>query len=138
MLRQKYLEKLKTISSKHRFITDKMPQNFRFVSLILSALPQAKIINLNRHPAATCWSNYTHFFPSDGLGYSYDLTDLVDYYELYDDLMMYWNTLFGDKIYHLNYEQLTQDPETQTRSLIQYIGLPWRNECLAPQKISGL
>ena len=32
MLRQKYLEKLKTISSKHRFITDKMPQNFRFVS----------------------------------------------------------------------------------------------------------
>ena len=103
ILKQKYLEKLKTISSKHRFITDKMPQNFRFVSLILSAFPQAKIINLNRQPAATCWSNYTHFFPSDGLGYSYDLTDLVNYYELYDDLMMYWNTLLGDKIYHLNF-----------------------------------
>ena len=36
----------------------KMPINFLWVGFILSALPEAKIIHLDRDPSATCWSIY--------------------------------------------------------------------------------
>ena len=60
--RQKYLSELTKMSSGERFVTDKMPQNFRFIPLICAALPEAKIIHVQRNAAATCWSNYKHYF----------------------------------------------------------------------------
>ena len=60
---------------------------FRFISLICAALPEAKIIHVQRDPRATCWSNFKHYFAVKGLGYCYNLEDLVTYYELYIDLM---------------------------------------------------
>ena len=39
-----------------KFVTDKMPLNFRWVGLILAALPEARIIHTVRDPRATCWS----------------------------------------------------------------------------------
>ena len=40
---------------------------------------------------------------ADGLGYCYDLNDMVEYYNLYD-LMKHWQSDYGDRIYNLNYE----------------------------------
>mgnify|MGYP003329629124 CR=1 FL=1 len=65
-------------------VTDKMPQNFRFLPLICAALPEAKIIHVQRNAAATCWSNYKQYFVSDRLGYCYDLKDLITFYGLFD------------------------------------------------------
>ena len=41
--RRKYRSELTKISSGERFVSDKMPQNFRFIPLICAALPEAKI-----------------------------------------------------------------------------------------------
>jgi hypothetical protein len=45
-----------------------MPQNFRFLGLIATALPEAKIIHVKRDPAAVCWANYTQYFVRDSWG----------------------------------------------------------------------
>jgi len=66
--------------------TDKMPMNFRYIGLILSAFPEAKIVHLKRDARATCWSIFKSYFDSDGIGYSYDQKDLAKYYGLYSDL----------------------------------------------------
>ncbi|MDC1384048.1 sulfotransferase, partial [Candidatus Puniceispirillum sp.] len=131
-LKEEYLLELQNITSNHHFVTDKMPQNFRFVGLILSVFPEAKIINMQRNPAATCWSNFTHFFSSNGLGYSYDLKDVVKYYHLYRDLIRFWDKSYGKGIYHLDYEKLTLNPEPEIRKLISFVGLGWSDSCLAP------
>ena len=132
--RERYLSELSKLSNGKSIVTDKMPQNFRFIPLICSALPEAKIIHVQRNAIATCWSNYRHYFSSNGLGYCYDLRDIVEYYNLYKDLMKLWQSQYGEKIYHLNYESLTTDQENQTRKLIKNLELNWEKACLSPHK----
>ncbi len=130
--RKKYLSELSKVSNGKRFATDKMPQNFRFIPLICAAFPEAKIIHVQRNAAATCWSNYKQYFSSKGLGYSYDLQDVVSYYRLYSDLMDLWQSEYGDRIYNLDYEKLTTNQKTETKRLIEYLELNWEKKCLLP------
>ena len=52
--RGKYLDKLQNVSNGNLIITDKMPQNFRFIGLLAAAFREAKIIHVKRNPAAVC------------------------------------------------------------------------------------
>ena len=131
--RKKYFYELSKVSKGKSIITDKMPQNFRFIPLICAAFPEAKIIHVQRNATATCWSNFKHYFAVKGLGYCYNLEDLVTYYELYIDLMELWQSEYSDRIYNLNYESLTTDQENQTRKLMKYLELNWEEACLSPQ-----
>ena len=131
--RESYLKKLKELSNKSTTVTDKMPSNFKYVGLICSAFPDAKIVHVKRNSAATCWGNYKQHFTSKTLGYSYNLDDLITYYGLYQNLMQFWEEQYGDRIYSLKYETLTMNQEDETRKLIQYLDLKWEQECLAPQ-----
>ena len=131
--RNSYLHELEKISNGHLFVTDKMPHNFLSIALILTALPEAKIVHVKRNPQATCWSNFTHYFSTEGLGYSYDLKETVKYFMLYRDLMHFWESQYSKNIYHLDYEKLVLEQETETINLIEYLGLNWENGCLSPQ-----
>ena len=133
-VRYSYLNKLKKASEGKPFVTDKMPQNFKYIGLICAAIPEAKIIHVERDAAATCWSNFKHYFPAKGLGYSYDLLDTIRYFELYKNFMSIWGELVANKIYHFNYDKLTVDQENQTKQLIKYLGLDWEDACLFPEK----
>ena len=132
--RQKYLSEVSKLSYEKNFVTDKMPQNFHFIPLICAAFPEAKIVHIKRSAAATCWSNYKQYFSAEGLGYSYDLKDVVSYYMLYIDLMDLWQSEYTDRIYNLNYEELTANQESETRKLIDNLGLDWDEACLSPHK----
>ena len=133
---EKYLEKIRALSEGRPFVTDKMPQNFRLIGLILCAMPNAKIVHVQRDARAIAWSNYKHYFMSKGLGYCYNLADLVEYFNLYSRLMTSWNARFPAAIYNLNYEQLTENPEPETRRLIDYLELDWEDSCLSPEQNS--
>ena len=132
--RNKYLEKLKFISQNKNYVIDKTPQNFRFIGLIISAFPEARIIHVKRSPAAVCWSNYKRYFEAKNLGYCFDLEDIVRYYQLYRDLMNFWDRIFPNYIYHLNYEKLTLNQFAETTKLMQYLNVGWEDDCLFPHK----
>ena len=65
--------------------------------------------------------------------FSCDLHDIVGYYRLYKRLMAHWETLLGQRIFTINYDQLTTDQFAQTKSLIQNLDLPWEDACLRPE-----
>ena len=132
--RKKYLFEGRKRAKENPFFTDKMPQNFLYTGLIFSAFPEAKIIHVKRDPKATCWSNYKQYFSLNGLGYCYDLHDLVTYYKLYENLMNFWEQHYRDRIYNLNYEELTSHQKIQTKKLVSYLELNWDKDCLSPQK----
>ena len=104
-----------------------------WVGFILSAFPNAKIINLDRDPRATCWSIYKHNFSNDGNGYSYSMSNLAKFYKLYKNLMSFWHEIYPDSIYDLNYENLTENQETETRKLLNFCDLEWEEQCLQPE-----
>ena len=131
--RKSYIDELKKRSGDKSFVTDKMPWNFRYIGLIFATFPDAKVIHVNRDPAATCWSNYKHYFGTTSVGYCYNLDDIVTYFGLYQDLMQFWQGHYGDRIYNINYDNLTINQVSETRKLIQYLGLTWQNACLTPE-----
>ena len=133
VFRERYLTELAKRAEGQAFATDKMPQNFKYIALICAAFPEAKIVHVQRNAEATCWSNFKHYFASKGLGYSYSLRDTVAYYGLYKDLMHFWSQSYSERIYHLDYDKLTEDQEPETSSLIEYLGLNWEDACLSPQ-----
>ena len=131
--RSKYLTKLKSVSNKNLIITDKMPQNFRYIGLLAAAFPEAKIIHVKRNPAAVCWANYKQYFVSKNIGYCYAIDDVISYHKLYENLMDFWTNMLSNRIYKLDYELLTVNQESETRQLIEYLGLDWDEKCLSPQ-----
>ena len=132
--RARYLLELSKISDGKLSVTDKMPHNFRFIPLICAAFPEAKIVYVQRNAAATCWSNYKHYFVTEDLGYNNDLKDIVSFYGLYTSLMQFWLSLYSDRIYKVNYEKLVTDQANETKKLIEHLELNWQDACLSPQK----
>ena len=131
--RENYLQKLAKLSDGKLIVTDKMPLNFRYIGLILSSIPEAKIFHIRRNPAAICWGNFKQYFSKNALGFSYSIQDIVNYYDLYKNLMNYWNSIFKERIYELNYDLLVENQESETRKIIDYLSLKWEDRCLSPQ-----
>ena len=136
VFRDAYIEAVSTLDPKTKFITDKMPQNFRIIGLLTSAFPEARIIHTKRDPSAVCWSNYSISFGSKGLGYSYNLDNVVQYYHLYETIVSYWKSVVPGQIYDLDYEKLTQRQEIETRNLIEFLNIGWEEACLFPENNS--
>jgi tetratricopeptide (TPR) repeat protein len=131
--REKYTAKALSVRNSERFVTDKLPANFKHLGLIMKVFPEAKIIHVKRDPSATCWSNYTQLF-SNGQGYSYDLHSIRKYFKIYSDYMKFWESQFDKKIYNLEYEKLVNNFENEVRDLVNFCGLPWDSKCLHPHK----
>ena len=47
--------------------------------------------------------------------------------------MDFWANTLSNRIYKLDYELLTVNQDSETRRLIEYIGLNWDEKCLSPQ-----
>ena len=115
------------------FFTDKMPNNFRHIGLIQKILPNAKIIDARRHPLACCFSAYKQLF-AEGQEFSYDLSDIAQYYRDYHQLMEHWDQVLPGKIMRVHYEAVVDDLETQVRRILEFCNLPFEPECLAFHK----
>ena len=131
--RESYLKKLQSVSKGSLIVTDKMPQNFLYLGLLAAAFPEAKIVHVKRNPAAVCWANYKQYFASKNIGFCWALEDIVSYHKLYENLMEFWGNSLSKRIYYLDYELLVENQESETRQLIDYLGLDWDVKCLSPQ-----
>ena len=128
-IRSNYIKSLEDLNVSEKIITDKMPVNFRMIGLILTAIPEAKIIHLTRNPKATCWSNYKHYFANEN-GFTFDQEDLARFFILYQELMGFWHKSFPNKIHDISYERLTTHQEDETQKLLKHCELDWDNNCL--------
>ena len=128
-IRKNYIKSLMDLNVSEKIITDKMPVNFRMIGLILTAIPEAKIIHLTRNPKATCWSNYKHYFANEN-GFTFDQEDLARFFILYQELMGFWHKSFPNKIHDISYERLTTHQEDETQKLLKYCELDWDSNCL--------
>ena len=129
-IRQGYFNNLSSLNVSESIITDKMPTNFANIGFILKAFPEAKIIHLKRDAMAVCWSIYQRYFPSESLGFPYDMKDLGQFYNSYTELMTFWHELSPNQIYDISYEDLTMNQEEETRKLLEYCELDWDENCL--------
>jgi hypothetical protein len=108
---------------------DKMPNNVWNTGLIHLILPNAKIVDVRRHPLSACFSCYKQLF-AEGQGFTYDLTDLGRYYREYAETMAHFEQVLPGRAHRVIYEDLVDDTEAAIRSLLAYCGLPFEEGCL--------
>ncbi len=118
-------------AQKHRklgrpFFIDKKPANFSHIGLIQLILPNAKIIDARRNPAASSFSMFKTYSSKGRLR----LNELGRFYRDYVEYMAHFDRVLPGRIHRVIYEELIADPETQTRKLLDYLGLPFEESCL--------
>jgi len=129
-LGERYLQstRVQRKSSAPYFI-DKMPNNFLHTGLILVALPNARVIDVRRHPLGCCFSVFKQHF-ARGQSFSYSLQDVGRYYRDYVELMAHFDRVLPGRVHRVNYESLVQDNEAEVRELLEYCGLSFEEQCL--------
>ncbi|WP_257545621.1 tetratricopeptide repeat-containing sulfotransferase family protein [Sphingopyxis sp. DBS4] len=111
------------------FFTDKMPSNWVFLGLIRTILPNAKIIDVRRHPMGCGFANFSQHF-NWGINFSYDLAHIGHFYTTYLRQMAHFDAVLPGYIHHLTYENLVQNTEAEVTRLLDYLGLPFDEACL--------
>ena len=126
-IRNEYLDRI-SLMTKKKYITDKLPGNFKRIGFILNAFPDSKIIHLQRNPMAICWSNYKSNFNSTGMGFTLSQEYTAEYYLLYRDLMKFWSERYSEKIINVNYENLVENFEEEVKKLFFKLNLKWEKQ----------
>jgi tetratricopeptide (TPR) repeat protein len=108
------------------FFIDKAPANYHHVGLLLQILPNAKIIDSRRNPAACCFSMFKHNYNDTNLR----LGELGRVYRNYVELMAHFDHVASGRIHRVIYEEMVADPETEIRRLLGHLELPFEENCL--------
>ncbi len=131
-----YLETTRALRPTTLRFVDKMPVNYLYVPLIAAAFPNAKIIHVTRDPLDSCFSSYKQLF-ADAYYHSYDLEEMARHHVRYRRLMAKWVDLLGPQMLEVNYEKIVEETEINSRNIIDYLDLPWQDECLNFHKQSS-
>ena len=128
-LANSYLQHLAELSDDELLVTDKMPYNYALLGFIQLLFPKARVIHCRRDPRDTCLSCLFQSF----LGrhdFTHDLESLGHYYNNYQRLMQHWEQALDLEIYQLDYENMVNNQEEETRSLLEFCGLDWHDACM--------
>lgn len=109
---------------------DKLPNNWLYIGFIRLILPNARIIDARRHPMDCCFSNFRQHF-AKGQAFSYTLAGMGSYYRDYVRMMAHVDRVQPGAVHRVIHEALVDDPEAQIRAMLDHLGLPFEDACLA-------
>lgn len=132
-LRSEILEGMAKHAPTGQVIIDKMPLNFRWIGFICAALPEARIIHLNRDPMAVAWSLYRHLFAGLENGFSNSMEDIARFMVLHSELMTFWKGVCTAQVLDINYADLIAHPKDTTQRMAEFTGLTWSEDWLHPE-----
>ncbi len=134
ILRAQLLENYASISDGSAIQIDKMPLNYAWMGFIATALPEARIIHMNRDLRAVAWSLYRNTFRKGMHDFIYDFDSIAKYMVLHRELMTHWRSICADYLFDLNYADLVTDQANATRALAKGAGIDWHDDLMSPEK----
>ena len=124
-----YLAQLTAGVGDARRVVDKTPFNFLYLGLIAVLFPRARVIHCRRAAPDTCLSCYFQDFRA-GHPWANDLEDLGRYFRAYARLMDHWRQVLPIFMLDVTYEDVVAEPESASRRIVDFLGLPWNAACL--------
>jgi len=129
-----YLKLLRAIDPDAARVTDKMPHNFLAVGLIHRIFPNARIVCCRRNPIDTCLSIYMTDFRHP-IPFANEREDLAFFHRQFERLAAHWRKFIpADRYIEVQHEDVLGKREETTRRLVDFCGLEWDDNCLAPEK----
>ena len=117
-----FLRAVEEAAPNSRMVIHTRPDNYKYLGLILRALPSAKVIHCRRAAMDTCLRIYFKFYKA-GNEYAYDLGDIATFHDAYAELMCHWQGLFGERLLTIDYEALARRPIDSVRRILRFCGL---------------
>ncbi|HEX8574538.1 MAG TPA: sulfotransferase [Allosphingosinicella sp.] len=116
-------------------VIDKLPLNLLAAPLIHRLFPDASIVFAQRHPCDVVLSCFMQGFElNDAMA---NFLDLGDSARLYDLVLGFWEKCRDSlplKVHVVRYEALVEDVESEARSLLDFLALPWDPAVLDHQR----
>lgn len=113
-----------------RRIIDKALWNTEALGLVASMFPAAKVIWTRREPADTCISCFAESFDPALAPYASDLGNLGFVHRETERLMRHWTQTLPIPVRPVVYEEVVTDQEATSRAIVEFVGLPWHEDCL--------
>ena len=111
-------------------LTDKRPDNVLFLGLVKAMFPRAKVVLTERDWRDVATSLFaTRLGPA--VGYARDLKDIRHFMGQLDRLVAHWKALLGEDLVTVSYERLVAEPREEIGRLLEALGEPWDDRCLA-------
>jgi len=126
---ERYLQSMPPAAGTALRIIDKMPDNIFQLGLISALFPQSRIIFCARDPRDTILSCFFQRF-AQPLAFDTDLQDCAFRLKEVERLTVHWQKVLPLRHTTISYEALLEDPEGESRKLIDFLGLPWEPQCL--------
>jgi tetratricopeptide (TPR) repeat protein len=130
MLGRRYVALARTSMSAGQRFTDKMPKNHVLLGLIALALPRARFICTGRNLPDVCMSNFKQYFLPGSYPYSYSLEETAQHCLVHQDLTEFWTRQLSGRVLTVNYEEMVTDTESTVRTVLDFCGLDWEQDCL--------
>lgn len=124
-----YYSYLDNYEISEEFITDKAPMNFMMIGFIKILFPNSKIIHCKRNSKDNCVSLYKNVFEG-GINFCYTQSELAKYYNLYLDLIEFWQNYLPNSFLDIEYEKLVKNPKDEAKKILDYCDLDWEENCL--------
>jgi len=124
-----YVARLESLGIGKSRVIDKMPDNILHLGLIGVLFPAARVIFCRRDLRDTCLSCYFCHFSQPVL-YAHDLVDCGLRALEIERLANHWRSVLPLRMLTIDYEALVADLESESRRLIEFLGLDWEPACL--------
>lgn len=111
-------------------LVDKQLGNYQFIGVIHTLFPKAKVIHCTRNPLSMGLSCFAQKLPPSTNPWASNLRDIGHFYNEYARLMRHWQDVLGDTMLEVRYEDLVNDQENQTRTILDFCGLDFNERCM--------
>lgn len=117
-------------------MADKHLMNWLFAGLIEMAFPASRIIHIRRDPIDAGISCFERLRPQ-AVAWAGSLRSIGIALRAADMLLDHWKTVCTVPILTVQYESLVRQQESETRRIIDFLGLPWDDACLRHHERRG-
>jgi tetratricopeptide (TPR) repeat protein len=125
----RHAERLAALAPGKLRVVDKMLDNIYRLGMIAAMFPGARVIFTHRDGRDAALSTFMqHFEPQ--VAFATDLLDVGRRWHETERMSAYWARCLPLSMYHVQYETLVADFETEARKLIEFLGLAWEPACL--------
>ena len=134
----RYRREIAGLADAAGIVVDKLPFNSLLAGPIRLALPEARIVLIEREPMDALWSAHRNPFALGGwYGWSRRQSDLAAHAAHHRRLMDHWGSALGEAMTVVRYEDLVSDPKFTIERLLAFSGLPPEAPCFEPHKAPG-
>lgn len=129
-MRTQYREKMKMEGRSEKYV-DKLPLNLAHLGLILKLFPRARILIMVRNPFDACLSGFFQNFNLNSAMLNFlTLEKTARFYDHIMSLTKRYLENTPDSIYCIRYEDLTANVQQTTKSLFDFLEVPWSSQIL--------